>query len=338
MGCIHTKAQTEAGDLASTPLKIEAIETRLKELLADAGPLQPAVDYVASTRGKRLRPLLVMWCAEACRQSRSQPSGSPPDKETLLDVAAAFELTHMASLIHDDIIDGAPGRRGLPAAHVVWGLHSAVLAGDYLFTRANRVALRYAGIGVASLLNQAIELTCEGEVAQDDRAFDATVAERDYLSHICRKTAALIGAACQAGALIARAERCVEEALLRYGIELGCAFQIADDVIDIESDPKVSGKSACNDLRRGILTLPLILALGTPSAGLVERAFRDRTVPEDVVDQVRQACHKWGCVERARENARALARAAESRLRALEPSEAKSALTSIARGVADRVL
>jgi heptaprenyl diphosphate synthase len=318
--------------MATTPLKLAAVEAKLQELVKDAGPLQPVVSYVASTRGKRLRPLLVMWSAEACRH----PSSPPPDKDTVLDVSVAFELSHMASLLHDDIIDNASQRRGLPAAHIVWGVHSAILAGDYLFTRANRVALRYAGLGVASLLNQAIELMCEGEVAQDERSFDATVTERDYMSHICGKTGALIGAACQAGALIAGAGGGTEEELLRYGIELGCAFQIADDVMDLSSDPRTSGKPVCNDLRRGILTLPLILALGSPAGVVLERALRCRTVQEDVVDHVREACQRWGCLERAREIARTLARSAELRLDLLEPSEARCALASVARGIVDR--
>lgn len=286
------------------------------------------VQYLTSTRGKRLRPLLVMWSAEACGHV-----GAVPDQDTLLDVAAAFELAHMASLVHDDIIDGAVQRRGLPAAYLIWGIHSAVLAGDYLFTRANKVCLRH---GVGSLVNQAIELTCEGEVAQDDRAFDSTVTERDYLSHICRKTAALIGAACQAGALMAGAGREVEESFLRYGIELGCAFQIADDVMDLVADPKTSGKPRYNDIRRGILTLPLILMMGKPSGKLIERAFHERMVHDDLVDEVKRACHRWGCIEQARENARVLARSAESRLNVVQPSEARSALVSIARGVVDR--
>jgi geranylgeranyl pyrophosphate synthase len=180
-----------------------SIEERVRELLSDAGPLQPLVDHLASARGKMLRPLLVWRTCEACA------FGSPeqPSSDDVLNVAAAFELVHMASLVHDDIIDNAAERRGMPTAHVIWGLHSAVLAGDYLFTRANKVALSCSGPGIASLLNQAIELTCEGEVAQDSRLYDSTVLERDYLSQVCRKTAALIGAACQAGAILGGAAR-----------------------------------------------------------------------------------------------------------------------------------
>lgn len=309
-----------------------AIEGKMRELLEDAGPLQPLVDYLASTRGKRLRPHLVMWTSLAC----SRASGSEPQDDDVLNVAAAFELVHMASLVHDDIIDGATERRALPTVHLIWGIHSAVLAGDYLFTRANKIALKYSGLGIASLVNQAIELTCEGEVAQDSRLFDCTVSEREYLSHICRKTAALIGAACQAGAILGGATREVEEAMLRFGIELGCAFQIVDDVIDLTSDSATSGKPSCNDIRRGILTLPLIMAMAGPAGGMLERAFGQRSVEGDTVTEIRALCEQSDCIDRARENARVLALSAESRLNALLPSLAKSALAAIARGVVDR--
>ena len=183
----------------------------------------------------------------------------------MLDVAAAFEMVHLASLVHDDIIDQSPVRRGRPAVHTVWGIHAAVLAGDYLFTRANRIALGY-GMGIASLMSQAIELTCEGEIAQNGRLFQADLTEREYLSHICRKTASLIGAACQAGAIMGGGGPLLEESLLRFGVELGCAFQIADDIIDITSPGETSGKTQFNDLRRGLWTLPLIFAMKSPRA------------------------------------------------------------------------
>lgn len=269
-----------------------------------------------------------MWCAEACGEH---------SEDAVLDVAAALELTHMASLVHDDIIDGASLRRGLPTPHLIWGVHSAVLAGDYLFTRANKVALRYAGLGIASLLNQAIELTCEGEVLQNDRAFDTTVSQQDYLSHICRKTAALTGAACQAGALLAAAGRDTEESLLRFGIDLGCAFQIVDDIIDLTLDHETTGKPSCSDIRRGVMTMPLILAMRTPADRLIDTAFRDRVSSDEAIGELKDACCRWGCINAAREHAQDLIASAESHLAVLRPSEAKTALASIARAVIGRI-
>ena len=277
--------------------------------------------------------MLVLWASEAC----AAVSGATPAIEDILSVAAVFELVHMASLVHDDIIDGAGTRRGVPTAHVIWGLHSAVLAGDYLFTRANRVALKYSDHGIASLVNQAIELTCEGEVAQDGRLFDCSVNVNDYLSHVSKKTAALFGAACQAGASMGEASGEIEESMLRFGVEVGCAFQIVDDVMDLEADPRQSGKPSCSDLRSGVLTLPLILAMETPARSLIESCFRSRDFSEAAVRRIQRACESEGCLAKARSEARTLATSALSRLSSLPLSPGKTALEKIAAGVADRL-
>lgn len=309
------------------------IESCMNTLTQDSGPVHPILSYLVSTGGKRLRPLLLIWTAEAS----AEDSGASPDESDVLEVASAFELVHLASLVHDDIIDGATERRGLPAAHTVWGIHSAVLAGDYLFTRANRVVLQHAGRGIASLLNQAIELTCEGEIAQDSRLFDLDVTEREYLSHICKKTASLVGAACQAGAILGGAAAEVEEAMLRFGVELGCAFQIADDVIDLISPSPVSGKPPYNDIRRGVLTLPLILAKESSAKETLSKVFAEKSVSDEEVLSIKRACIEEGCVDRARQSAELLAKLAESRLSCLKPSESKALLVSAARSVAHRL-
>lgn len=309
------------------------LQEKLEEHLQDAGPLAPIMEFVAATPGKRLRPLLTVLSSAMSGET----FGTTPDRGTVTDVAAAIELIHMASLVHDDIIDDAKARRGMPTVHVVWGLHSAVLAGDYLFTRANKVALRYPELGIASLFNQAIELTCEGEVMQDQRLYDSEVTQKEYLSHICRKTAVLMGTACQAGAIIARAPTEAEEALLRFGVELGCAFQIADDVLDFASDGRLSGKEPCNDLRRGLLTLPTIFAMDTPLGNLVRESFASRRVDQETIARVKSGLIAGGCLQRAKEGAAAMARSASSRLSLFAAGDAKTALNQIARDISDRM-
>jgi len=309
------------------------LQKKLEEHLSDSGPLAPIMEFVSATPGKRLRPLLTILSSTMAGET----FGTTPDQDTVFDVAAAIELIHMASLVHDDIIDDAKRRRGMPTVHVVWGLHSAVLAGDYLFTRANRIALRYPELGIASLFNQAIELTCEGEIMQDERLYDASVTEKEYLSHISRKTAVLMGAACQAGAMLANAPPHAEEALLRFGIELGCAFQIADDVLDFTADPEESGKEACNDLRRGLLTLPTILAMETPIGDLVRKAFQARSVDADTVSEIRAGLILGGHIQKAKQNAAHLARKAASRLSIFSKSASKDALEGIAGEIVNRM-
>ncbi len=310
-----------------------AIEDKISELLLGAGPLQPVLDYLLLTRGKRLRPLLVLWTSEAC----SAVDVTKPKIDDVLSVAAIFELVHMASLVHDDIIDGSAQRRGVPTVQILWGLHSAVLAGDYLFTRANRAALKYESYGVASLVNQSIELLCEGEVAQDSRLYDYTVSVEEYFGSITKKTASLFGAACQAGASLGGAGRDLEESMLRFGIDIGCAFQIVDDVMDLCADPRISGKPACGDLRSGVMTLPLILAMETPAGSLIKDVFLKRDLPEEAAARIREACESHHCLSRAKNDALRLADSALSRLRILPPSPAKATLTDMARAMADRM-
>ncbi len=293
-----------------------SLESRISRLVEDAGPLSPIIDYLMQTKGKRLRPLLTIWTAKAC----SKTFNTSPDARALCDVAAAIELVHMASLVHDDVIDEARERRGMPTVHLIWGLHSAILAGDYLFTRANKVALNYYAQGIPAILNQAIELVCEGEVAQDNRLFDPAVTREDYISHISKKTAALIGAACQAGAAMAQAPPQAQESLLRFGIELGCAFQIIDDIIDLTSDPAVSGKEWCNDLKRGVLTLPLIFGLESEAGSLIRQAFAKGFVSDEVAQEICSRLRATGCIDRARETAARFAAMAESRLDLLASS------------------
>lgn len=331
-GAVHIQAANLSKDPRLVDLAAQ-IEDQMDLMVRDSGPIEPVLRYLLSTGGKRLRPLLVIWTAEACANSGAKDL----DEKAVLEVAAAFELVHLASLVHDDIIDGACLRRGFPAAHTVWGIHSAVLAGDYLFTRANRIALRYADLGIASIITQAVEMTCQGEIAQDSRLFDPDMTEREYLSCICRKTATLIGAACQAGAVLGGTEPQVEESMLRFGIELGCAFQIADDIIDLVSPSETSGKPQCNDLRRGVPTLPLILAMRSPAGGALRRVYAQRRVTEQDIPAIREVCEKEGCVDRARDTARLLAKSAESRLDLLRPSAAKLSLKTAARSVADRL-
>ncbi|HHX29103.1 MAG: polyprenyl synthetase family protein [Bacillota bacterium] len=318
-------------EASSSRALVSKIEDRMTRVLSDSGNVQPILSYLISTGGKRMRPLLLIWAAQACAET----TGNSLDEDSVLDVAAAFELVHMASLIHDDIIDRSPVRRGRPAAHVVWGIHSAVLAGDYLFTRANRIALGY-GMGIASLMSQAIELTCEGEIAQDGSLFQPDLTEREYLSHICRKTASLIGAACQAGAIIGGGGPLLEENLLRFGVELGCAFQIADDIIDLVSPGDTSGKPQFNDIKRGLWTLPLILAMKSTAGEVLRKACAQRAISAHDISVVKKACLEEGCIDRARQSASLLAKTAESRLTALKPCDAKTALQKTARKAVNR--
>lgn len=314
------------------------VEKTIRNTLAGSGPLEPIIDYLMSGQGKFLRPKLVIWSAGACGSTfRGGFPSRDNDKTVVAEIGAACEMIHMASLVHDDVIDGASMRRGLPAVHVLWGVHSAILAGDYLFAKANGLALRYASLGIDRLLNMAVELMCQGEVFQDNRLFDPTVTEQDYFYQVSRKTAALMAAACKAGAFAGGAPQGAAEALWLFGMELGVAFQIVDDILDILSDEKTLGKPIFNDLRRGTLTLPLIFGMKTELKEDILRCFELKEVPHEVAARVRQKLREYGCIDRAKEIVGELTDSAQSRLEILSPSESKSMLLNLAKSIKARV-
>jgi geranylgeranyl pyrophosphate synthase len=312
-------------NLLSKPCEslLDTLERKITDVVDKAGPLKGPVSHVLGTKGKRLRPLLLIETSLA-----SSINGNVP-YESLTDVALAVELIHTASLIHDDIIDGAHKRRGRNTLHTFLGTHLAVLTGDLLFTKANEIAQSYTSFGVPSILTQATILTIEGEAAQDIRLYDPTVTETDYLSHISKKTAALFGAACQCGAALARADDKIERELLWFGLELGCAFQIADDLADICGDPLSSQKPRGKDLREGIMTLPLILAMSSPAGPIIREAFSKRQISDEDARLIYEEAQRAGCLETSRDCAIRLLQRAEKRLSCLNSSSHREVLHSI---------
>ena len=169
---------------------------------------------------------------------------------------------------------------------------------DVYKRQANNTALLYAHIGIAGLLNDAVELMCRGEVAQDNRLYDSTVTPSDYFYQIGRKTAALIAAACKAGAMAAGAPPDTQSQLWQFGIRLGTAFQIVDDILDLVSDEEALGKPVFNDLKRGTMTLPLIYAMETEIRSDIIDCFGNRTVPTSNIPTIRKKLVSAGCIER----------------------------------------
>lgn len=268
------------------------------------------------------------------------PFGDPDFDDEMIDmitdVAAAFEMVHLASLVHDDIIDGSSQRRGLPTIHLAWGIHSAVLAGDFLFSEANKAALKYAGLGIASCLTDAVGLMCRGEVAQDSRFYDPGVNVSDYFYQTGRKTAALIAAACKAGAMAARAPAEVQDCLWRFGIKVGTAFQIVDDILDIVSDEEFLEKPVFSDLRRGILTLPLIYAMEAEMGSVILECLATKAVPEHKIPELRMKLVSGGHVKRAGRVAFTLLDSAVQDLSGLPDSPGRTILRHIADQLAQR--
>ncbi|MGI9952943.1 polyprenyl synthetase family protein [Moorellaceae bacterium AZ2] len=240
------------GAIAEIQEDLKALEDELLRQSEAPDPLLTQVTrQMVQAGGKRLRPIFVLLGGKCC-------GGRLKD---LLPLAVAMEMIHMATLIHDDVIDASPLRRGRPTVWARWGEKVSLHAGDYLFARALRLVANYDDPRIPSLLAQVSVKMVQGELEQLENAFTVALTVRDYLKRIRRKTALLISASCELGALVAGGSNNDILALRRYGRYLGMAFQLTDDVLDIVADPRILGKPRGSDLRQGVITLPAIYAL-----------------------------------------------------------------------------
>lgn len=237
--------------------ELERVEATMREVVSsDQAMVQDAAAYLIKAGGKRFRPMLTLL---------SGYLGDMRD-EGLVRCGAAIELTHLATLYHDDVIDETPMRRGVPTAHVRYGNSLAVLTGDFLFARASALA---ADLGpyVSKRLADTIAVLCEGQIMETEASGRFDVPADHYLDVINRKTASLIATSCHLGAWISGAPASAVTALTGYGNALGMAFQLSDDILDIEGDAAESGKTPGTDLREGVLTLPVLETLNGRAPG-----------------------------------------------------------------------
>ena len=238
------------------------VEAALGQAVRSDDPfLSEVAAHLITAGGKRLRPVLVIASAAA---SGAQSDGGI--SQDVIQGAASVELVHLGSMYHDDVIDGADSRRGVPSVNAVWGNLVAIVAGDFLLARASEIAASL-GTEVSGLLAATIGRLCEGEVAELQYAYNPSRPESAYLTAITGKTASLMATSCRVGALLAGADRAVIETLTRFGEAFGIAFQIWDDVLDLVGTDHGLGKPAGHDLVEGVYTLPVIRALAVPSAG-----------------------------------------------------------------------
>ncbi|MCG2745823.1 MAG: polyprenyl synthetase family protein [Desulfobacteraceae bacterium] len=231
----------------------QAMQADLATLTSDTDVLLAEVlRYGLFNGGKRIRPLLTVLCSRLC-------GGKNVD---VVPLSIAFEYLHCATLFHDDVIDQALTRRGRPAINVAFGETAAILAGDFLHARSMLLVGRGGGVQALEIFCGATTAMVDGEFLQLHNASNYNLAEADYFAVIMGKTARLIGATCEIGALVAGAAIEEQQALNNYGLHLGCAFQIIDDLLDYLGDEAKTGKSVGNDFREGKMTLPLIIAIG----------------------------------------------------------------------------
>jgi octaprenyl-diphosphate synthase len=237
------------------PDMVEVDRVLRASLASDVVLIRQVAEYIIGSGGKRLRPALLLLSAGACGYQG-------PDQHTL---AAVVEMIHTATLLHDDVVDESGQRRGRATANAAFGNAASVLVGDYLYSRSFQLMVGTGRMRVLEILADATNVIAEGEVMQLMNTGDADLSEDRYVEVIQRKTAKLFEAAARLGAVLGDADAAREDAFTRYGMHLGTAFQIVDDVLDYEGDATTIGKNLGDDLAEGKMTLPLIRALATGS-------------------------------------------------------------------------
>lgn len=274
------------------PLINAEIRRRLEELPA---PARPAAEHVMQGGGKRLRPLLTLLCGRAF-------GADGPDLYTL---GAAVEMLHSATLLHDDILDRAETRRGRPAAHVLFGEGTVILAGDALLAKAMRLVSGLGDTRLTDCISEAVMRTAEGEIAEFALLRNRRATHSDYLAVVTGKTAWMLRAACELGALFAGADAPLAAAAAAFGLELGIAFQMVDDALDF-SPEEITGKPRGGDLREGKITPPVLLYAASLPPEEAERfwcAFETGAFDETRTAAVSESLYSGGFANLARKAA-----------------------------------
>lgn len=243
---------------------LATLDDAIASHVAEGGLLDSVALETLALGGKRVRPALTLLAGELSRDP-DRPVDAQRDSK-LIRVAAAIELLHVASLLHDDVIDSASTRRGRPTAHVRWGNGMATLAGTYLSARAHS-ALSNLGDAANLVVSHFVHEACVGQLQDIENAYNPELDPDTYVEILLKKTSTLFELPCRLGALVGGADADTGRSLATYGRCLGVAFQIADDGLDLFGDPEEVGKATGTDLRRGVYTLPVVLALRSPGDG-----------------------------------------------------------------------
>jgi octaprenyl-diphosphate synthase len=306
---------------------VQVDEVIRRRLDSDVALIRTIANYIVGSGGKRLRPALVLLAA--CAFGAKGPARH--------ELAAVIEFIHTATLLHDDVVDESSLRRGRATANAEFGNAASVLVGDFLYSRAFQMIVGVGSMRVMKVLADATNVIAEGEVLQLLNVHDADTDEEKYLRVIRYKTAKLFEAATQVGAILGDASPEAEVALAEYGMHLGTAFQLIDDVLDYSGDLHETGKNLGDDLAEGKPTLPLIYAM---RAGNPEDRERVRHAIEHGgkadLEGVVAAIHRVGALDYARERARRESAAAIERLGALADSACRDSLLQLAHFSVER--
>jgi octaprenyl-diphosphate synthase len=309
---------------------LKDVDSEIREVMpCSYSFLTEAASYATASGGKRLRPLVICVAYRTLGFAESKPVHS---------LAAAFQLIHTASLVHDDVIDHASMRRGRPSVNQAFGLTAAIVSGDYLFVRAFQLAGKYSP-DVIQRCGEASADIAQGEVMQENSRFDLTIDKERYLRIVMLKTANAFAAGAESAAMVAKATPDIVRSLADYGRAMGIAFQIKDDILDAYGDRDVMGKPSFSDFREGLPTLPSILAYGMLSGKEkveFERIFTLRHKRPVHLQRLKELCNESGARAVAAAEAERWAESAARSLRNLPRGPYRDLLEGLASGAVDR--
>ena len=329
----RAKAPRAPGDVdalvALARVDMAAVDALIVARMQSPVPVIPLLaEHIVAAGGKRLRPLLTIAAARAATSASAEV-----DLDAAVKLAASVEFIHTATLLHDDVVDGSERRRGKVAAHLIWGSATSVLVGDFLFARAFELMVETGQLRALGILAQASSVIAQGEVLQLTRAHDLNLDQETYLRIISAKTAELFAAAAESGAVGVSADEKTTSAVRSFGLNLGLAFQLADDALDYGGSSEALGKNAGDDFREGKATLPLLLAVARTRGR--EDAFWERTInkgerTEDDFRRARELIIGTGALASTLDAADEYADAAKAALKVLPASPWRDALEGLA--------
>ena len=314
------------------PIKdqLQMVDEELRRKLHSNSDLVHRLDeYVLNVPGKLLRPALLLFSAKV---------GNSQENE-VIPLAAVVEMVHTATLIHDDIVDKSHLRRGQPTINSRWGNGISIVLGDHWYSRAFSSLSRLQIPHILEMLLEVINTICIGELEQLKRCYDPSFREQEYLDVVQKKTASLMSFCCKAGALIGKASPEEADSLASYGLNLGVAFQIVDDSLDLVGTEERAGKSLGSDLLEGKLTLPLISTIGRANKKhreLIKHTFTLKQMSAGPLDQMRDLVKRYGGIEYALGKAEEYRDISKEELRSLKKSEIRDSLSLLADYVVER--
>jgi octaprenyl-diphosphate synthase len=309
---------------------LQRIEEEINENLRSSVPLIALVTrYIISSGGKRLRPLLMVLAARLLNYQGNDHYA----------LSVVFEYLHAATLLHDDVVDNADLRRGRPSANTLWGNAAVVLVGDFLLATSFFLSVLSGNLKILRVLSETTTIMAEGEVLQLINSDNLEISEDDYVEVIKRKTAVLISAACQIGAILGNAVEDQEEAIRRFGLNLGIAFQLRDDYLDYAGTEEEFGKPVGKDLLEGKITLPLIHTLQSCNAEdrrrLVDLITSD-SIQEETLAEVKKIIQQYNGLDYSDQLANHYIAEAKSALEVFPPSPTRESLLEISDYVVTR--